>query len=162
MILDFYKYDECFRFYKERITLLNQNKLNGKINIAKPSLLLTVIELIDQRWIRNNRIVLTSEIEKLYIDLYHQYDPGSVATQIYYPFYHLKSEGFWHIRWLEGEKEMNSPSKKFIDDNIDYVFLDDDLWILLQNPEWRRRLMDFVIREKMTVYQPIYSPNLPV
>lgn len=64
--------------------------------------------------------------------------------------------------WLEGEKAMNSPSRKFIDDNIDYVFLDDDLWILLQNPEWRRRLMDFVIREKMTVYQPIYSPNLPV
>lgn len=98
MILDFYKYEECFRFYKERITLLNQNKLNGKINIAKPALLLTVIQLIDQRWIRNNRIILTSEIEKLYSDLYHQYDPGSVVTQIYYPFYHLRSDGFWHIR----------------------------------------------------------------
>lgn len=63
---------------------------------------------------------------------------------------------------LKGRKKINSASRKFIDDNIDYVFLDDDLWILLQNPEWRRRLMDFVIREKMTVYQPIYSPNLPV
>ena len=67
-------------------------------------------------------------------------------------------DGFWHIRWLEGEKKINSASRKFIDDNIDYVFLDDDLWILLQNLDWRHNLMDFVITEKMNADQPVYSP----
>ena len=158
MILEFYDYEGCFRHYRESIADLNQNRLNGKVNIAKPALLLTVMQLIDQRWIRNNHIILTSEIEKLYSDLYHQYDPGSVVTQIYYSFCHLMGDGFWHIRWLEGEKKINSASRKFIDDNIDYVFLDDDLWILLQNPDWRHNLMDFVITEKMNADQPVYSP----
>lgn len=153
MILNFYSYEECFRHYTKSITNLKQNKLNGKINIAKPALLLTVMQLIDQCWLRSNRIILTNGIEKWYGDLYHQYDLDKNVTPIYYPFYHLESDGFWHIRWTGAAKTMDSPSRRFIDDNIEYVFLDEDLWILLQHQDWRRRLMDFIIKEKLSASQ---------
>ena len=150
-MLNFYNYDECLKFYSNRIRQLNQNKLHGKVNIAKPVLLLAVIQLIDKHWLLDNRIILTSEIENRYKDLYHQYDRTKDATPVYYPFYHLHSDGFWHIRWIGDEKEyMNSPSRKFLVDHIDHVSLDDDLWILLQHPDFRHRLMDFIINRKLT------------
>ena len=44
---------------------------------------------------------------------------------------------------------MISTSRKFIVDHIDHVCLDDDLWILLLHPEFRLRLMNFIINEKL-------------
>ncbi len=84
-MLNFYNYDECLKFYSNRIRQLNQNKMYGKVNIAKPVLLLAVIQLIDKRWLLDNRIILTSEIENRYKDLYHQYDRTKDATPVYYP-----------------------------------------------------------------------------
>lgn len=45
---------------------------------------------------------------------------------------------------------MNSPSRKFLVDHIDHVSLDDDLWILLQHPDFRHRLINFIIKEKLS------------
>lgn len=153
MILNFYNYGECFAHYRERIMHLNQNREHGRTNIAKPALLLAVIQLVDEQQICSNRFTLTMEVEKKYCDLYQQYNWNNHVTPICYPFYHLKNDGFWHIRWIGTEKVMDSPSKKFLRDNIDYVFLDDDLWFLLQHRDWRQSLADFIIKEKMSEYQ---------
>lgn len=151
MILTFYDYDACFSHYAGFIRHLRQNILYGKTNIAKPTLLLAVIGLIDSNWIRGNSIVLTVEIENRYSDLYHQYDPSKETTPVCYPFFHLHSDGFWHISWIGDEREyINSPSRKFLVDHIDHVSLDDDLWVLLQNPDYRHRMMHFIIREKLS------------
>lgn len=151
MILTFYDYDTCFNRYAASIRHLRQNILYGKANIAKPTLLLAVIELIDSSRIRSNSIVLTAEIENRYINLYHQYEPDKKATHIYYPFFHLHTDGFWHISWVGDDKEsINAPSRKFLVDHIDHVSLDDDLWVLLQNPDYRHRMMNFIIREKLS------------
>lgn len=150
MILSFYNYEECCGYYTGTISNLRQNKLHGIVNIAKPVLLLAVMQLVDEGWLRNNRIILTSELEDRYAGLYNRYEPDKAATPVYYPFYHLHSDGFWHIRWIGGEKPpVISTSRKFIVDHIDHVCLDDDLWILLLHQDFRLRLMDFIINRKL-------------
>lgn len=150
MILSFYNYEECCGYYTGTISNLRQNKLHGIVNIAKPVLLLAVMQLVDEGWLRNNRIILTSELEDRYTGLYNRYEPDKAATPVYYPFYHLHSDGFWHIRWIGDEKVyMNSPSRKFLVDHIDHVSLDDDLWILLQHPDFRHRLIKELLINKL-------------
>ena len=35
---------------------------------------------------------------------------------------------------------------------IDYAFLDDDLWVIAQNREYRHRLMEFLVEQKIVAY----------
>ena len=35
---------------------------------------------------------------------------------------------------------------------IDYAFLDDDLWVIAQNREYRHKLMDFLVEQKIVAY----------
>ena len=35
---------------------------------------------------------------------------------------------------------------------VDYAFLDDDLWVIAQNREYRHKLMDFLVEHKIVAY----------
>lgn len=42
-----------------------------------------------------------------------------------------------------------TPSKAWLKENVTYASFDDDLWVLLQNKEWRTRLCDFIEAHKL-------------
>lgn len=44
----------------------------------------------------------------------------------------------------------NSPSKRWLKDNVEYACFDESLWILLQNKVWRLKLRDYIIEHKLT------------
>lgn len=43
-----------------------------------------------------------------------------------------------------------TPSKRWLKENVSYACLDEDLWLLLQNKEWRMKMRDYIIEHKLT------------
>ena len=159
----FYDYDKCLAYYAEEIKSLKQNKLHGAVNIAKPVLVLAVIQLIEEGLLQNNIILLAKGLEDRYSKLYEQYDRTGKTTRIDYPFYFMHNDGFWNIKWIgEPKVHENAPWRKFMREHVEYAYLDEDLWYLLQNTDYRHRLMEFVIKEKLSGYQQTtQTPDLP-
>ena len=73
------------------------------------------------------------------------------TTGIEKPFWHLETDGFWHLNY-QGERlsKGRTPSKAWLKDNVEFAFFDESLWILLQNREWRTKLREYIIEHKLT------------
>jgi putative restriction endonuclease len=107
----------------------------------KPILLLAVIDLIAEGEITDNLIKITPELGELFASYWSLIRPvmpperrmGDLAL----PFYHLRSDGFWHLVPRPGKEvivkagvAMRSISK--LQENTLGARLDDDLFHLLQ------------------------------
>ncbi|MFC1825024.1 hypothetical protein ACFL9T_20120, partial [Thermodesulfobacteriota bacterium] len=62
----------------------------------KPFLLLSVMDLIAQGQITENFIKPTFELVDTFNTYYNSIMPLGSKTTMAYPYFHLKSEGFWH------------------------------------------------------------------
>lgn len=71
-------------------------------------------------------------------------------TDISNPFWHLQSDGFWHLRLTERPQEGVTPSKRWLKEKVSYAYFDDDLWLLLQDKIWRLKLRDYIVEHKLT------------
>ena len=100
----------------------------------KPLLLLAVIEMIEQEQIEENKIyfspALAETVMKYWVEVTDR------KFNIALPFFHLKSDGFWHLhpnpgqkKVLEGARQIRSISG--VQEVIAYASLDDDLFVLL-------------------------------
>ncbi|MBR2237110.1 MAG: hypothetical protein IJ887_04435 [Prevotella sp.] len=60
-------------------------------------------------------------------------------TGIEKPFWHLESDGFWHLNY-QGERlsKSHTPSKAWLKESVEFAHFDEPLWILLQNRAWRK------------------------
>ena len=66
-ILQFYNYEQCYAHYTKRIMSIRQAKIRGEIIVAKPVLLLSIIDGIDANVFPSNYIKLDGD-EIFYID----------------------------------------------------------------------------------------------
>lgn len=60
----------------------------------------------------------------------------------------MNAEEFYHIKWNAGvvpPRQAQSPSGKFLTENVDYAYLDDTLWELLQDKEIREEYKEAII-----------------
>ena len=154
-ISQFYDYERCFKHYTERIMNLRQARIYGEVIMAKPILLLALIDSIDGGEFTSNNFRLTDRLEECYFALMRRYVRGSQfdnPTPIATPFYHLQGDGFWHLSWRTGtepKSSSKSPSRKYICDNCLRAAVDDDLWALLENGVMRLRLREYIVTHKL-------------
>lgn len=147
-----HEYSQRFMHYVEKIMSLRQAKIRGEVIVAKPVLMLALIDGIDSGVFTNNRFVLNEWLEERYLKLMLQYTRQSQfnkPTEINNPFWHLSTDGFWHLRLKTKEVMNTTPSKAWLKENVDCAFFDDGLWVLLQSKEWRSRLRDFIVEHKL-------------
>lgn len=152
-VLQFYDYEKCFQHYVYRVANMRQAKINGEVIVAKPVLLLALIDGVDKSVFDNNHFYLNEWLEERYLSLMKEYTKGSQfpnPASINNPFWHLASDGFWHLQLKEEPKEKVTPTKTWLKDNVLYASFDDDLFVLLQNPEWRMKIRNFIIEHKLT------------
>ena len=102
----------------------------------------------------NNQFVINDWLEEHYNMLMQKFTKNSQfdgTTGIEKPFWHLESDGFWHLNY-EGERlsKGRTPSKAWLKENVEYAYFDEALWILLQNKVWRTKLRDYIIEHKLT------------
>ena len=145
-------FSQCFVLYTDRIINLRQAKIRGEVIVAKPVLMLALIDGIDSGVFTNNRFALNEWLEDRYLSLMHYYTRSSQfdkPTDINNPFWHLSTDGFWHLLLRTKEEISTTPSKAWLKENVIYANFDDDLWVLLQNKEWRTRLREFIVEHKL-------------
>lgn len=153
-VIQFFNYEQCYQHYTKRIMNVRQAKIHGETIVAKPVLMVAIIDGIEANVFRNNQFILNDWLEGRYNMLMSQYAKDSQfddKTGIEKPFWHLESDGFWHLNY-QGERlsKGHTPSKAWQKDNIEFAYFDESLWILLQNKVWRMKLRDYIIEHKLT------------
>ena len=135
--------------YRDILLKTKRGNNHGIFSNAKPIFVITIIDAIHEGLIIGNRIDFNNkDIENLYIVNYRSfsssvhelYRVNTKVTPYNLPFFHLNAESYYHIKWKEGvvpPKQAQSPSSKYLKENIDYTYLDNELWELLQYPEIR-------------------------
>ena len=154
--LHYFRYEECFNHYVNCVNNIRQQRINGEIIIAKPTLLVAIIDGISANVFLNNLFSINDWLEEQYNKLMSQYARESQFekhTGIEKPFWHLETDGFWHL-FYQGDRipKNHTPSKAWLKENLQSACLDDDLFVLLQNPEWRMKIRNFIIEHKLTRY----------
>ena len=144
--------EELYSHYTQLIMKLNQAVVHGKRILAKPALLVAVIDSVESKEIHQNRIVVTTNLEDKYNRILAKYTGKSIQdklTSIAMPFWHLQSEKFWSLEPPYPNTKNFNPTKKWIIDNVKYASLDDDLWYLLRDSSWRNKLRKYIVGHKL-------------
>ena len=124
---------------------LNVSRSSG-IAPNKPILLLSIIELAERGKLLNNQIKLTPELIATFLKFYQ--DLGIERTpNIGLPFFHLRSDGFWHFRARAGFEFIESKQSqikvrtiKSLSEAVQYAYLDEELFNLLCHRETKELL----------------------
>lgn len=119
--------------YRDVLRSMKCQKSKGMVNLAKPTLLLSIIKMVDNGKVSNN-IFKLEDLRITYDELKEKY---SVSTPFCYPIYHMGSESFYHINWVNGHAFIKVSNDKFVRENIKSISLDNALWDLLQDESLR-------------------------
>ncbi|MBI4831438.1 MAG: HNH endonuclease [Candidatus Lindowbacteria bacterium] len=137
--------------YEDAFASLRVGRCGGHDRPHKPLMLLAVMDLVESGRISENKIHYEPELLerfKAYFDLVKSQDDSLTPLL---PFFFLRGDKFWHHKPRQGQEPvyaaLSDPGgrAKFLD-IIDYTYLDEDLFHLLQNPETRDRLRETLIR----------------
>lgn len=143
--------------YKDILLKTKRGNSHGVFSNAKPIFVITIIDAISEGLIIGNRInFCDNDIADLYVSNYKKYScpedslyrANTNVTPYNLPFFHLNAESYYHIKWKDGvvpPKQAQSPSNKYLKENIDYAYLNDDLWNLLQSYEVRESFKNALI-----------------
>lgn len=131
--------------YERQFSQLRANSSGGHKSPHKVAMLTTVLDLIASGDITSNHIPFSEELKTQFaIRLKELGTPGDRPNP-HLPFFHLRSEGFWHHQIRPGKSEQyhqlsTASGPGVINDNIFYAFLDDTLFELLQD-QYNRELL---------------------
>ena len=137
--------------YIKKFTHLRVDRSKGQSAPHKPLLLLSIIQEIEIGNIRENKIRIAAELVARFKDnFFHLIKAENFTTNFSLPFYHLKSEGFWHFNYQLGKQlqltsSFSIKSLKQLQEVIDYAYFDEDLFFLLTQNESRSILKDCII-----------------
>ena len=138
-------------YYSSEILKLNCAHIHGRKILAKPIFLLAIIVAIDEKVVTENKFVWNRhnesfcKLEEIYKDLYLGYLPNEYQTPLFKPFFHLKHEKFWHLDVKDKDRIPKSSSVGFLNDDLNYAYLDTALWDLLQYSEVREEYKQLII-----------------
>lgn len=133
--------------YLHAFLTLNVNRAGGRPSPHKPCMLLAVLGLAEAGDLRQNKIRFDPALLERYMKFFAVVRTESDHANPYYPFFHLKSEHFWHLQPLPGREAVveamtTARSVAAITDNIAWVSLDPDLHALVLDESSRTALRE--------------------
>lgn len=119
--------------YVQKMKRLRVDRAHG-VAPHKPLLLLAVIELIERGQIQENKISLSPDLAETFIKYWSRVTDRK--PNIGLPFFHLKSDGFWHLYPNTGYEKVLEIADRItaisrLREVIAHVSLDDDFFVLL-------------------------------
>lgn len=149
-----FDYEAALMYYEGLIDGMRQAPVghDGLRVIAKPMLILSVVNGIGEGIFRNNRFDYDA-LNAVYEPLFRRYFVSGRQehlTPLCYPFYFLQTDRFWHLSW-KSESALNtqSPSAAWIRRNVNYAFIDMEMWFLLSDERYASRLKEYVVNNKV-------------
>lgn len=134
----------------DRFQRLRVDRARGFAAPHKPLLLLSILDLIDDRTIVGPQVELTPELIETFQTYWQAVVTDPPKGAMYLPFFHLKSDRFWTLVPREGHeaevKYMNKArSYAQLRSAVSHAELENDLWGALQKPDERQKLRQVLI-----------------
>lgn len=151
--------------YSRRFTKLRVDRSRG-VAPHKPILLLSVIELIAQGFIKNNQIVLSPELIATFLKYWGHLGSEAHNPDIALPFYHLRSDKFWNFLPNPGyelvvESKVRIRTISALKEAIKFAYFDVPLYELMEDSDSRKALTDILIttwfRDKTEVTTQLFQ-----
>lgn len=127
---------------------MKRNSRNGVASIAKPMYVLAIIDGIEKGVVHNNRL-FSADLFPVFSKLCKNREIDKIPF-FYYPYCYLQNDGFYNFHWKGNPTRITSPSAKFIREHIDYAYLDNALWDLLQDAEIRQEYKELIEKYYLT------------
>lgn len=123
--------------YANRFRALNVNRRAGHSSPHKVCLLLAVMDLVEAGVITTNRILFNDRLIEQFNRHFGMMQGAGDRPTPYLPFFHLRSDGFWHHRIVDGEEGAYRDLSRSLGPGrlrgaIAYAYLDDELFELLR------------------------------
>ena len=136
--------------YINRFQKLRVDKRGGHERPHKPCMLLAVIGLVEAGRLQENVIHFDQSLLDRYYSIFERVRTETDHANPYFPFFHLRSEGFWHLQPILGREAVldtmdSARSFSAITDNIDHIRLDEELFELLGEPDSRGALREMLL-----------------
>ena len=119
------------QLYLNKFRDLNTMRVQGHNKPHKVCMLLAVMDLIECGVIHENRIEFNQALKQSFTLHFQRLRAGNDKDSPENPFYHLTSDGFWHLQPQPGVEI--TAVKRFSDNKIAYAYLDDELFNLMQS-----------------------------
>lgn len=143
-------------YYKKLFANLGRNPnmehREGEKSPNKPILLLSLLQAIEIGALKENCIHFNLDLKELFsINWRNIHGVSGYHCNIIYPFYHLKTSGFWQLVANSGyEKTLETidqiRTKKALEEYVAYAKFNDDLFELLQDKNNRLELVQLLLK----------------
>ena len=138
--------------YVEIFRNLSTGVQNGKKLPHKAVLLLSILTLVENVTITENKIHLNKTITNTFASTWIDYLHNSKIPSVWIPFWYMKSESFWHFKALADENILQNllcfaghPSVGQMRNVIKYAYVDEQLFSLMQDREERLKIKQVLI-----------------
>lgn len=141
-------------YYCKLFAQLEVNRTKKRGNAPyKPILLLSVIELIAQGIIKENRICVSSELIETFNKYWNLLNSVDFKGGIALPFFHLQNDGFWMIQFKNIHNGIRPQTNNKLKEVVEYATLDRELFALIQKPTSRKELVDVLVNVWFSEYK---------
>lgn len=140
-------------YYKNLLLSIHRGWAKGHFSNAKPLYLLAIFEGISNGTILDNKLPYSKTLEELYIQICNKYEPNVKAALFYKPYYHSIREDYYFISWKGGtipDHTWHTPSAKLLRENVEFAYLDNRLWNLLQDAKIREEFKQSIINHYLS------------
>lgn len=127
--------------FLEALTRLNVNRRGGRFSPHKPVMMLAVLDLALADRTSDNRIQLDPPLLERYRAYWDVVADEGDQPNPYLPFFHLRSEPFWHLHPSSGNQKILDALRSMggiaqARSLIEYASLEGSVWQALQDPDY--------------------------
>lgn len=132
------------------LSTLNTSKRAGKKAPHKAILLLSIMELVEEGFIDNNKIELSDMLIDKFDEIWSRFVKDiTFNCNITAPYWHMRSEPFWRIIAREGRAPNPSSLKSLQEDTI--ACIDNKLFRFFQDPDKRTAIKEILLRNYLYI-----------
>lgn len=145
------------QYYEKLFSNLRLNRSSGRRSPHKVAMLLAIMDAIQEGYIHENRFFFSESLRRSFKHHLESLAGSRDQNNPHLPFFHLRGDGFWHHKVKPGmqrayDRLTTASGPGVIHDHIQYAFLDDELFELMQN-EFVRKYLKSALLEALEAQQ---------
>ncbi|MFA0114590.1 HNH endonuclease [Vibrio sp. 10N.261.46.E11] len=133
----------ALEYYLDRFQNLKMNNAGGKKSPHKVCMLLAVMDLIQAGHISTNKICLNQALKERFTHHFDNLAQGADKNTPENPFFHLRSEGFWHLCFNDGYD--NTSTSRYSAKAVSHAYIDDELFSYMKSYIVSNELKDALV-----------------
>lgn len=130
--------------YIEQFRDVRPNRSHGSKSPHKASMLFAVMDLIQDGVVTENQIYFEEGLKDRFAWYFNRFKKDKDQLDATKPYFYLRSSDFWHHQIrpnaTEAYSKIKTPSEKSIIETIEFVYLDNALFEMIQNPAYADQL----------------------